>query len=125
MKVPVKLSEIKLIILDKPQFSSGSVFAKLVRTKVGETVYLACVAHSMEQATFEWSRNGTVINNTLPHHTISSTVTKNPTSIFATSHLTIQPVERDDAVQYTCRATNSQGSVNQSTVLHVERKFEI
>ena len=86
------------------------------------TAVFACVAYGVPAPSISWSRGGSTLSNNSRFTIYEELVTEGGVT-FSQSILEICSVGQDDAVQYTCSATNSVGTDTASFNLTVNRMF--
>ena len=91
------------------------------------TAVFNCTAKAYPGPTIQWLRvvNGlqTLITPSSKYSIVSSAVPYNCICQLQASTLTVTSTTPDDAAQYICRATNTEGSIDNTASLSVQGKF--
>ena len=88
----------------------------MLHVNLASTLEISCVAIANEPPTIKWYKGNEEITMD-SSHTIQ--VVENRPTFQITSTLKIYPVAKATDGRYTCRANNSLGSINYTSVVHV------
>ena len=88
---------------------------------VQEKLALSCVAIGIPKPYISWSRNGNLLMNSTRYNITA----RCPTESSFLSTLTVNVVERSDAGDYSCMASNAFGNVSTEATVSVLGKFKI
>ena len=82
----------------------------------GDNVTLSCNASGDPLSTITWTRNGSVLNSSVPRISLGA----------ESRELTITNISRTDSGEYRCVANNSEGTnISQPATLDVKCKFKL
>ena len=82
----------------------------------GDNVTLSCNASGDPLSTITWTRNGSVLNSSVPRISLGA----------ESRELTITNISRADSGEYRCVANNSEGTnISHAATLDVQCKFKL
>ena len=84
--------------------------------EVGQDISLTCRAEGTSLSAITWTRDGTLLDTSIPRITIS---TQSPTSFTLQSVLLVSPAQLEDSGSYGCRASSEVGNSSASFSLLV------